>query len=287
MQLLNRTLLSLGGVYSPTDKVAPNPHLDVSQREVTLTDGRRLTLINPAYMTSLVFERISADPNQAIFNKLVSLKPLNPANAANSWETAALLKMEQTPTVEFSQLAAFGGKEYLQFLGPFVTERPCLKCHEQQGYKVGDLRGAISISIPMAKFRTVQEGLQNRLVGGLMITWGSLSIFWGWLSKRRYDNDLERQLSDEHNRTIFETSQAGIFMVDPSGTVTVANRSMAEMFGYPLTGLIGKKYPELVCPEERQSGDSRMLQLIRGEISSVLVERHYQRSNGTVRSGGI
>jgi PAS domain S-box-containing protein len=30
-----------------------------------------------------------------------------------------------------------------------VTEEPCLKCHGHQGYKIGDVRGGVSISIPM------------------------------------------------------------------------------------------------------------------------------------------
>ena len=31
---------------------------------------------------------------------------------------------------------------------PLVVEQGCLKCHGQQGYKVGDIRGGISISTP-------------------------------------------------------------------------------------------------------------------------------------------
>lgn len=44
----------VGGVYAPTDKVAPNPHLVVPDRDVTIDSGRSLTLVNPAYMTRMV-----------------------------------------------------------------------------------------------------------------------------------------------------------------------------------------------------------------------------------------
>jgi hypothetical protein len=31
---------------------------------------------------------------------------------------------------------------------PLVTQEGCLKCHEHQGYKVGDIRGGVSVYVP-------------------------------------------------------------------------------------------------------------------------------------------
>lgn len=272
---------SLGGVYAPVEKVTPNPYLKTLNRDVTTTDGKVLTLVNPAYMTSMVFAQAAADPDKAIYCKLISLNPLNPDNAPTPWEAEALRAMEQNPAGEYFQLRRIDDQEYLQFLGPFVTAKSCLKCHEQQGYREGDLRGAISISIPMETYRVAEINLNQRTVGALLVMWGGFSVAWAILSKRRHDKDLALQLSEERNRTIFETSQAGIFMVDPTGKITLANRSMAEMFDYPLSELIGMKYPELIVADERFIGDTRMFQLIRGEISGVSLERHYQRRDGS------
>ncbi|MEA3417231.1 MAG: hypothetical protein U9R02_13980, partial [Thermodesulfobacteriota bacterium] len=45
----------LGGVYAEiTDKNQPNPYLEVKEREIETPSGRRLTLVNPAYMTRQV-----------------------------------------------------------------------------------------------------------------------------------------------------------------------------------------------------------------------------------------
>jgi len=85
----------------------------------------------------------------------------------------------------------------------------------------------------------------------------------------------------EQLRVIFDTSQAGIILVDPQGTIRFANNRMAEMFGMPLEKLIGSSYSEHIHEEERQAGDERMRQLIRGDIQSVAVERHYQRADGS------
>ena len=36
---------------------------------------------------------------------------------------------------------------------PLITEAGCLNCHETQGYKAGDIRGGISVSLPWRPFR--------------------------------------------------------------------------------------------------------------------------------------
>jgi PAS domain S-box-containing protein len=271
---------SLGGVYAPADKVAPNPFLNHPQRDVTLTDGRKLTLVNPAYMTRMVFERASAAHERAISSKLVSLMPLNPTNAPNAWETAALQVMEKNPAAEFAQVTAIDGQEYLQFLGPFVTEQACLKCHEQQGYQLGDLRGAISITIPMAGYRAAASRLDAKFSIIMLLLWGAFSAAWAVLSRRRFDKELALQLSDERNRTIIETAQAGIFMVDPSGTITLTNRRMTELFGYSSAEFAGKNYFDLMTHDERLPGDSSMRRLLHGETLSISLERQFLRSDG-------
>lgn len=99
---------------------------------------------------------------------------------------------------------------------------------------------------------------------------------------------MERQkteLSLRENKTrlqiIVETSRAGIILVDPKGIITFANQGMADMFGCSLDEMIGSSYPEHVHPDQRTTGDRRMHQLIAGEISSVALERHYLRCDGT------
>ncbi|WP_020675656.1 PAS domain S-box protein [Geopsychrobacter electrodiphilus] len=82
-------------------------------------------------------------------------------------------------------------------------------------------------------------------------------------------------------RVLFESSQAGIIMVDLFGVIVTANHRMAEMFGYDLQEIIGNKYAGLIHPDQRDNGDERMRQLIRGEIDHVAVERHYVRRDGS------
>ena len=49
-----------------------------------------------------------------------------------------------------SSVETIDGQSYLRLMRPLVMEDACLKCHAEQGYKVGDLRGGVSVKVPMA-----------------------------------------------------------------------------------------------------------------------------------------
>ena len=82
-----------GGVYVPiTESAQPNPHLNfLPERDIEATDGRRFTLVNPSYMTHQAFEIDNRLSNTV--SKLTSLNYLNPGNAPDAWERAALERL--------------------------------------------------------------------------------------------------------------------------------------------------------------------------------------------------
>jgi hypothetical protein len=137
-----------GGIYVPvTEQTRPNPYLDIPNREVTGGEGRVFTLINPAYMTRQIAE-LAAAMNEVHFH-ITSPKPIRPGNAPQEWEREALNGFS-TRMDEFYgwSLPGEDGKIFFRYMAPLWTERPCLSYHSAQGYKEGDLRGGISVSIP-------------------------------------------------------------------------------------------------------------------------------------------
>jgi diguanylate cyclase (GGDEF)-like protein len=137
-----------GGVYAPvTASTQPNPHLDVPDRDITTPSGVELTLINPAYMTRQVhgLER----EQFGTIGHITSLEPIRPQNRADDWETEALQAFAAGAD-EVHSVEVIGGEEYTRLMQPLVTEPECLKCHTAQGYEVGDIRGGISVAVPMA-----------------------------------------------------------------------------------------------------------------------------------------
>ena len=139
-----------GGVYVPvTPQTQPNPYLDVPNRDIETKDNVRLTMINPAFMTRQIAELVSTKNNGSFH--ITSLKPIRPANRADRWETSALLQFEEGAK-EIYGLVKSNNSDLFRYMAPLVTEKACLKCHEKQGYKEGDIRGGISVTLQASSF---------------------------------------------------------------------------------------------------------------------------------------
>jgi PAS domain S-box-containing protein len=86
---------------------------------------------------------------------------------------------------------------------------------------------------------------------------------------------------------IMDTASVAIFLVDPSGRITHANRRMTEMFGCQMQDLVGSEYVSLVHPSEQEDGRRKMLALLASQIESVDLERLYWRRDGTAFWGHL
>jgi len=102
-------------------------------------------------MTRLIAELANERDNVKFH--LTSLKPIRPANAPEAWEAVALESFEKGRQQEYFEYSDNGKTAIFRYMAPLVTQQSCLKCHEKQGYQVGDIRGGISVSFP-ATFTT-------------------------------------------------------------------------------------------------------------------------------------
>ena len=174
-----------GGVYVPaTAATPPNPYLShLPERDLTTPSGRRLTLLNPAYMTRQVHELGRAQYGHR--GHITSLKPLRPANAPDPWEREAL-EAFASGSREVVALTDLDGQPFLRVMRPMVTEPGCLKCHAHQGYEVGDIRGGISVSAPMSPYLDQLASQRSRFALRYGALWfaGLLGI-WGLTTRLR------------------------------------------------------------------------------------------------------
>lgn len=139
-----------GGVYVFADEDnPPNPYLKVPNRDIFTTDSAMLTLINPAYMTRQISEL--AEKNNNILYHITSNKPIRPLNAPDQWEAEALTSFEEGETQTFEK-TEYRDKEYYRYMAPLIVDQTCMKCHAEQGYQIGDVRGGISVSIEAAPY---------------------------------------------------------------------------------------------------------------------------------------
>ena len=157
-----------GGVYVPiTEETPANPLLKVEERDIVTPNGIPLTMVNPAYMTRQLGELLKGSDVEI---HLTSLNPLNKSNEADPWETRALKSFEQGISVQ----AGLEGDHY-RYMEPLITEKVCLDCHREQGYREGDIRGGLSLKFPRsdidALVHALKEDVKKAHVGLFFSLW--------------------------------------------------------------------------------------------------------------------
>lgn len=266
-----------GGVYVPvTAGTLPNPYLtDIPERDISTSSGRPLTLVPPPQMTREVYEMAAGSYGQR--GHITSLNPLRPENSPDAWEILALKSFDHGGT-EYSGTADMGGETYFRLMRVLITKKECLKCHAVQGYKEGDVRGGVSVSIPYSPYLSVMRGRVRYLAAGYGSVWalGLLGFGIGLqrLRRRVSERNRARRMLRE-NEQIFlefmEHSPIYVFFKDENGRTLSLSRNFETLLGKPLDELMGKRMDEFFPPEFARSmaaADTRVL----GEGKEVVSE---------------
>lgn len=136
------------GVYVPiTEQTQPNPYLDDPYRDIIIDSlGIALTKVNPAFMTRQIGE-LAENANGIQFH-ITSLNPIRPGNKADLWEQNAMEAFEKDEMLEHFELNSIDTISYFRYIKPLYVKSSCMECHAKQGYEIGEIRGAISVSKP-------------------------------------------------------------------------------------------------------------------------------------------
>jgi diguanylate cyclase (GGDEF)-like protein/PAS domain S-box-containing protein len=133
-----------GGIYVlQTERDPPNTYLNNEMRASATITGQPLTMLNPAYMTRQISGVIEREAGIRLH--LTSLKTINPGNKASEWEADALRAFEQGVLKESLAIDHLEGGHMARYIAPLFVRQACLQCHEQQGYKLDDVRGGLSV----------------------------------------------------------------------------------------------------------------------------------------------
>ena len=197
--ILRKWVAGLGGIYAPvTPATPPNPWLPEAGRDFTLPGGMRVTRMNPAYVTRLVHAlwREHSD----IPSRIVSAKPVNPANRALPWEAAARGDIERRGGTEYFILSGDPQKgQVLRHMAALRVEQSCLACHTTQGYKEGDIIGGISSEVATSRMSTGDAAIKRTLLAGfstagvvvlLLFLWGGHALLQNIARRDRAEKEL-------------------------------------------------------------------------------------------------
>ncbi len=111
---------------------------------------------------------------------ITSEQLINPENAPDNFELKALAMFREGSS-EVEEIETIENKKYFRYMAPLYVNNACMECHDYQGYKIGDLRGGISVTIPLAEIeKAIAENNKNyEIIGiaaflGIVLTVGLL-----------------------------------------------------------------------------------------------------------------
>lgn len=309
-----------GGVYvRVTENTQPNPYLEHPKRDLETVDGIRLTMINPAFMTRQIAE--IAEAADGVKYHITSLKPIRPANAADPWEAAALAGFEKNTQLDLLELVQTEAGPVHRYMAPLIVKPACLACHARQDYKVGDVRGGISVTMPATKLLSVRSDQRQRAMlvfGASTLAIALLLHLVAWRS-RRYFLQLRKltagqeqliaertlalsaantQLLDEvavrkrsetgiseseaRYRSVIETSQDAIVIVEaPDFTVVFVNERALSMLGLAQESVLNRRLIDFIHPLDRAMVADRLARRARGEFVSAASRLRFSRPDGS------
>jgi PAS domain S-box-containing protein len=250
-----------------------NAMLDAADRDARNSfDRDRLYLLNPNNMTREAHELKSQE--DGTLGHITSLKPLRRENTPDAWEAAALRSFEQGRT-EASSREVYQGQPYLRFMKPLVTEASCLKCHAVQGYHKGDIRGGISVAVPLDPYLDLAQAQFGHIAGTHAGLWslGLLGIFLGGRQMRqRLDKQLQAEealrRSETKFRTLYDSTRDAVMLLDTKGFFD-CNPAALTMFGCASREEFCSKHPADVSPLMQPDGTDSLKRANQGIATAL------------------
>jgi diguanylate cyclase (GGDEF)-like protein len=139
-----------GGVYvEKRTGVESNPYLVKLgiDPDVSDTAGRVFTLRNHAIMTAEISRMIEREGGVKF--RQIALTPLDPANTPDSLERSVISAFTSGEK-SFARLEADKSPPVYRYIKPLYADQSCQECHKNKVYAIGDVIGAISISLPVS-----------------------------------------------------------------------------------------------------------------------------------------
>jgi PAS domain S-box-containing protein len=156
-----------------------------------------------------------------------------------------------------SSMAQVTFEKDMQFMRPSVTGKACLDCHYARGFKEGDRKNGISVSLSMVPIVKSMKGeIQESAIFQSLI-W-SVGIVLIWLATKRIIRTTEMQLyeqlrlveSEQRFRSLADTAPVLIWMADQTKQCTYFNKRWCDFTGHAHDELVGDGWARDVHPDD-------------------------------------
>jgi PAS domain S-box-containing protein len=168
---------------------------------------------------------------------LTSLNPIRPQNAPDPWEKKALESFEHGKE-EICDVVPINGEPHMRLMRPFRTDAICLQCHAGQGYKLGDIRGGISVAVPMAPIIAEQWHSHSALILGHLALWmvgvAGIILARGQLGKSAATTMKAQEAAAAAAMAVQTVNGMldGVIITDLRGRITHTNKALTDYFGW-------------------------------------------------------
>jgi PAS domain S-box-containing protein len=239
-------MASHGGDAPATNNSAPTPDVARAQERA---------VVNPTPMLSQI---LGQNPNpEGYRSHLSSQKPMHTGNTPDAWETGALQTFAKGAT-EVASTAIIDGQEYMRVMRPLVNVASCQSCHGANDYQIGDIRGGMSVSVPLAPLRAQAQSAAVALITVDGIIWLlGLSVI-GFSGRRIQAHNLERAKSETvlresevRYRTLADSGQALVWTSGPDKKCDYFNQPWLAFTGRTLEQALGDGRTEGIHPDDR------------------------------------
>ncbi|PLX40279.1 MAG: hypothetical protein C0609_12310 [Deltaproteobacteria bacterium] len=285
--VLRSWVLSHNGIYVEiSEETPPNPLIPEDSDKYATTDGgKRLTLMNPAYVTRQLHD-IGGIPG-GIRGHLSSLDPMREDNEPDPWERAALESFTGNGD-EVKGLSKIDGETYYRIIKPVVGGEGCGGCHAGGGVAGGNVRGGVSVSVPMDEYLRLHN-VRALQMGGLHFTIWALGMLGLFAGSRNIREKMLKQAEAEAAWLKSASMLESVSRVAPVGIGIVVNRVFTwvnEQFqiitGYTDEELLGKKARLIYRSEEEYKavGVETQNQMTKAGVGSI--ETKFKRKDGEI-----
>jgi PAS domain S-box-containing protein len=246
-------------LFAPAGDLVDTPKIPAEMKMDTIVtfSGDQLVQVSPMHLSRKVYDMSASD--QGITTRLISAHPTKPANGPDPWEAGALGDLDRGAP-EVSTFRLDGAAPILRYVAPLRTESTCLQCHNRPGTVVGSLRGAITLTLPLAPLLTLTQGHIRTEIFGVGLLWliglAGLSIAGTRFKRRIEERDRAEdalRTSEERLRLLIESTDDVVLMQDLDGRFLYYNP--ASYYGAGTSDIVGKRPDEIL---EKKSADELM-----------------------------